>query len=89
MPYITTHAAAKLPSSVPVAWWIKSECVQRKAIVLLVTKFLVSGVLLALVVASIDTRAVLRTMRTADIGLLLLWFASIPIANALAAWRWS
>jgi len=61
---------------------------QRKAWLLLVAKLLLSGALLALVLAKVDTRLILRTLRSADPWLLLLWFASIPIANWLAAWRW-
>jgi uncharacterized protein (TIRG00374 family) len=61
----------------------------RTSAALIVAKVLVSGLLLAVVLAGVDLTRLAHTLRAADASLVVAWFACIAFANALAARRWT
>jgi uncharacterized membrane protein YbhN (UPF0104 family) len=63
--------------------------VRWRSAVTLAAKVAVSGGLLGLVLANVDLDSILKTLRNADPFYVLLWYVSVPIANGLAAWRWT
>jgi uncharacterized protein (TIRG00374 family) len=62
--------------------------VNRKAIVVVVAKLLLSVGLLLLVLAKVDVDAVLAILAKADPWLVALWYSLVPVTIALSAWRW-
>lgn len=60
----------------------------RKAQYLLGAKLLLSFGLLALVLTRVDPHSVLKVLATVDVPLVIAWYAFVPVAALLAAWRW-
>jgi uncharacterized protein (TIRG00374 family) len=61
----------------------------RRHAALIAAKVLVSGLLLAVVLAGVDLAQLAHTLREADVPLVVAWLACIVVANALAARRWT
>lgn len=62
--------------------------VNRKAVIVLLAKLILSVGLLLLVLAKVDLNSVLQILSKADPWLVALWYSLVPAAIALAAWRW-
>lgn len=66
----------------------KSTPVNRKAVVVLLAKLILSVGLLLLVLAKVDLNLVLQILSRADPWLVAVWYSLVPLTIALAAWRW-
>lgn len=66
----------------------KSTPVNRKAVVVLVAKLILSVGLLLLVLAKVDVNSVLQILSKADPWLVAVWYSLVPVTIAMAAWRW-
>jgi uncharacterized protein (TIRG00374 family) len=61
---------------------------KRKAIAVLIAKLLLSLALLVLVLVKVHPTSVVDILSQANLFLVVLWLALVPVVVALSAWRW-